>query len=361
MRLPTIGGDRGAPIDHARARGIIDVAMAHGVNYYDTAYVYHNGESEKFLGEAMKKYQRDSYCLATKFFISANPDYRVVFEEQLARLNTEYIDFYLLHAISDHNWQQYISSGCITYFLEQQKKGHIKYLGFSSHAAPSTLVAVADHHQWDFAQIQLNYLDWQFGTAKREYEVLTERNIPVIVMEPVRGGRLASLTEALDRKLKAVQPNWSVASWALRWVKRLPNVKVILSGMSTLEQIKENVALFEADEALSDEQAALLEEVGRDFKNGFTIPCTECRYCCGDCPQALDIPRLLSIYNDYKYVGWWTGGELSELPADKCPSACIGCGACQDHCPQSIGIPAIMKEFAALENSENRWMYKGGA
>lgn len=353
LRLPTIVGSSASKVDFEKAQEIIDYAMAQGINYYDTAYTYFGGESENFLGEALKKYPRESYYLATKFYILANADYKAVFEEQLARLQTDYIDFYLIHSIYDHTWEEHLKNGCIEYFIEQKRAGRIKYFGFSSHAGPEALTAFADAHEWDFAQIQLNYLDWQFGTAKLEYEILSERGIPIMVMEPVRGGRLAILTDDLADKLKQAQSDWSIPSWALRWVKRLPNVQVILSGMSTLEQIEENVATFADDAALTDEQAAFLEEIGREFKAAFAIPCTACRYCCSDCPQGLDIPQLLGIYNDYKYVGWWTCSELVDFPADKRPSACMGCGVCQSHCPQSIAIPEILEKMAVLEISRD--------
>lgn len=352
LRLPKIAGESAAKVDYKKAQEIIDYAMTHGINYYDTAYTYYDGESEKFLGEALKKYPRESYYLATKYYIQANVDYKAVFEEQLARLQTDYIDFYLIHSIYDHTWEEHLSNGCIQYFMEQKRAGRIKYFGFSSHAGPEALAAFADAYNWDFAQIQLNYLDWQFSTAKREYEILSEKGIPIMVMEPVRGGRLATLTDDLAGKLKQAQPDWSIAAWALRWVKRLPNVQVILSGMSTLEQIEENVVTFADDAALTDEQAAFLEEIGREFKSAFAIPCTECRYCCSDCPQGLDIPELLRIYNNYKYVGWWTCKEFVDFPMDKRPSACIGCGVCHSHCPQGIAIPEIMDKMAVLENSK---------
>lgn len=352
LRLPTIVGETASKVDYEKAQEIIDYAMAHGINYYDTAYTYYGGESEKFLGEALKKYPRQSYYLATKYYILANADYKAVFEEQLARLQTDYIDFYLIHSIYDHTWQQHITNGCIEYFMEQKQAGRIKYFGFSSHAGPEALTAFSNSCDWDFAQIQLNYLDWQFKTAKHEYEILSQKGIPIMVMEPVRGGRLATLTEELDGKLKQAQPDWPIASWALRWVKSLPNVQVVLSGMSTLKQIEENVITFADDAALTDEQAAFVEEIGREFKTAFTIPCTACRYCCDDCPQGLDIPQLLRIYNNYKYVGWWTCRELKDIPADKRPLACIGCGVCQFHCPQGIAIPEIMEKMAVLEKSK---------
>ena len=348
MRLPVEGGKDGAPIDRARAQEIIDYAMSHGINYYDSAYVYHNGESEKFLGEALKKYPRDSYYLATKFLLFANADYKAVFEEQLQRLQTDHIDFYLLHAIFDNNCQAYLDSGCIEYFLEQKKAGRIRYLGFSSHSSPETLTKMADHHQWDFAQLQLNYFDWQYGTTAAEYKVLEDRHIPIMVMEPVRGGRLAQLSSEAEAMLKEAHPDWSMASWALRWVKRLPQVQVILSGMSTLEQIKDNVSTFAEPEDLSDADAEILLRAAEAFKKQVSVSCTACRYCCDGCPMEINIPAFLSVYNSYKTDGPWALNQMGGVDSVGKPVDCINCGACTEHCPQSINVPEIMAELARL-------------
>ena len=348
MRLPVEGGKDGAPIDRARAQEIIDYAMSHGINYYDSAYDYHNGESEKFLGEALKKYPRDSYYLATKFLLFANADYKAVFEEQLQRLQTDHIDFYLLHAIFDNNCQAYLDSGCIEYFLEQKKAGRIRYLGFSSHSSPETLTKMADHHQWDFAQLQLNYFDWQYGTTAAEYKVLEDRHIPIMVMEPVRGGRLAQLSSEAEAMLKEAHPDWSMASWALRWVKRLPQVQVILSGMSTLEQIKDNVSTFAEPEGLSDADVELLLRAAEAFKKQVSVPCTACRYCCDGCPMEINIPAFLSVYNSYKTDGPWALNQMGGVDSVGKPVDCINCGACTEHCPQSINVPEIMAELAKL-------------
>lgn len=350
MRLPSANPmDPNAPINWVEAHKIIEYAMAHGINYYDTAFIYNNGDSEKCVGAALCKYPRDSYYLATKFYIEANADYEAVFEEQLARLRTDYIDFYLLHCLTDANLDSYLNSGCIAYFEEQQRKGRIRYFGFSSHASPDTLRIMAEARKWDFAQIQMNYMDWEFSTTKAEYEILTERNIPIMVMESVRGGKLADLGEELNGKLKARQPDRSIASWALRWLMAKDGVQLMLSGMSSLEQIADNVALFQSEAPLSEEGCEFVKEIAHELKASLTVPCTACRYCCGECPKQLDIPGLLKIYNDYKYGGWWNGHELDGIEAEKLPSECIGCGACMRHCPQGIHIPNYMKKLANLK------------
>ncbi|MDO4544400.1 MAG: aldo/keto reductase [Clostridia bacterium] len=346
MRLPVLDGKSGVPIDFEKAQQIIDYAMEQGINYYDSAYVYHSGESEKFLGEAMKKYPRESYHLATKFLLQANPDYKAVFEEQLSRLKTEHIDFYLLHAISDGNADKYLESGCIEYYEQQKAAGRIKHFGFSFHGSPQTLTRFLDSHSFDFVQIQLNYFDWNYGTAKQEYEILSGRNIPIIVMEPVRGGRLAKLTPETEGILHEAHPDWSCASWAFRFVKGLAGVKVILSGMSNMEQIMDNVKTFEGDEALTIEDEATLMKACAAFRSQVVVPCTECRYCCDDCPAKINIPEYLKLYNNYKLNGWWQLNSLEKVDSEGKPSDCIACGACTAHCPQNIEIPTIMKTIA---------------
>lgn len=348
MRLPTRNGDPNA-VDEEQAQEIIDYGMSYGINYYDTAYVYMAGNSERFLGRAMKKYPRDSYYLATKFNIRANPDYKAVFEEQLQRLQTDHIDFYLIHALGDSSCQSYLDCGCIGYFLEQKRLGRIRYLGFSSHASVETLRRFADHHAWDFAQLQINYFDWLYGTSKAEYQVLAERGIPTMVMEPVRGGRLAALTPETEAQLKKAHPDWSMASWALRWVRRLPNVQVILSGMSNPAQMRDNVQTFEDLQPLSDEDEQLLLKVCRRFHSQVVVPCTACRYCCDDCPMGINIPEYLKVYTAAKVQGQWAAKELAaKIESQGRPSDCIGCGCCTGHCPQNIDVPSFMKELADI-------------
>ena len=352
MRLPSLGEDKwNSPIDYPESHRMIDAAIKGGVNYFDTAYVYQNGDSERCVGQAMKRYPRSSFYLATKFNIRANPDYRAVFAEQLERLQTDHIDFYLLHCLLDSNIDDYLNCGCIEFFEQMKKEGKITYFGFSSHASTETLRRFADAHKWDFAQIQMNYLDWEFSTAEEEYNILTERNIPVIVMESVRGGRLSSLTPELDAKLLAAQPGRSVSSWAFRWLMTHENVLVMLSGMSTMEQVEDNLKTFGSDCALTKEQSAFLIDVAHEFKKGFSVPCTACKYCTPNCPMQLDIPALLKVYNEYKYERRWSKGSLSGFEEDKLPSCCIGCGSCSEHCPQGIDIPGYMKKLASLQET----------
>jgi len=350
MRLPVVGDKHGAPVDRERAQEIIDYAMANGVNYFDTAYVYHNGESEKFLGEALAKYPRDSYYLATKFFILASTDYKAVFEEQLSRLKTDYIDFYLVHGIFDHTYQQYLDCGCIDYLLEQKEKGRIRHLGFSSHANFENFTTFVNHREWDFCMIMLNPYDWVYGTCKQEYELLAERKVPIIAMEPVRGGRIIALSAEAEKILKDARPSWSTAEWVLRWGKSREDSLVVLSGMSALAQIEENVALFNDDTGLSAEEEAILYKALEAFKKEMQVACTDCRYCVEDntCPLEINIPKYLEVYNTYKIDGPWGLSGLDNIETTGKPTDCTACGKCTERCPQSINIHGIIGELAEL-------------
>lgn len=346
MRLPALHpGDPKSPIDWPAAHEILDYAMASGINYYDTAYVYQGGESERCVGEGMKKYDRSSFYFATKYNVRANPNYEEVFATQLERMQTDYIDFYLIHCLMDSNVDDYLNNGCIDFFLQKKAEGKIKYLGFSSHASPATLERFANHHAWDFAQLQINYFDWNYRTTQEEYRILDERNIPIMVMEPVRGGRLASLTPDAEKILKDAHPDWSIASWALRFVRTLPRVQVILSGMSNMDQIKDNVATFSDEAELSQADLDTLMKACDLFHSSLQVPCTGCRYCCDDCPMQINIPEYLKVYNAWKIGEGGIRQDLAEVESQGKFTDCVGCGACTGHCPQSIDVPAIMAEL----------------
>ena len=351
MRLPV---DASGKIDREKAQAIIDYAFDHGVNYFDTAYMYHNGESESFLGEALKKYPRDSYYLTTKFpgmFLKPGMDAKTIFEEQLNRCQTDHFDFYLLHNVNEFTVQTYMdeSLGLYELFRAEQKAGRIGYLGFSAHAAPDLLRKFTAFRQFDFAQIQLNYLDWTLQNAKEQYEVLTENHLPVMVMEPVRGGRLASLTPAANTLLTEAQPGRSIASWAFRWLMRLPNVQLVLSGMSSLEQVMDNVSTFSKEDPLNDEQFSVLNLALEKFRQQEYVPCTACRYCVNECPQNLDIPRLINILNEHSMGTVWAVSDArDQLKQEEWPTNCIACGACAQQCPQKIDIPGVMEKLGVL-------------
>ena len=355
MRLPQTAPGFAGPIDESKAQEIIDYCMALGVNYYDTAYIYHGGRSEVVLGLALSKYPRESFYIADKFNVQANPDYKAQFAEQLARLQMEYIDFYLMHGVTDLTVADYEASGCIPYFEEQKRTGKIKYWGFSFHGTPDCLRKLLEKYRWDFVQIQLNYYDWYQGTAKQQYEILREHGISVMVMEPIHGGMLADLPEECLQLLPGSEV--SPATWALRFVMNLPGVAVVLSGMSDLQQTKENINTANQEYELNDGELSNLERISTVLRKKIAVPCTSCRYCCDNCPQGLDIPSLLSAYNDYRDeaaalgdadLAVWRLFRLQALPEEKMPTSCVGCGNCTTHCPQSLDIPAYMQEMAAL-------------
>ena len=356
MRLPVIDGDDGV-IDEASALRMVDTAMKNGVNYYDTAWGYHGENSELVMGRALGRYPRDSYYLATKF-----PGYdpsnwgRVeeIFERQLEKLGVEYFDFYLFHNVCEMNIDAYLDDGkygIYSYLMEQKRNGRIRHLGFSCHGAMDVLKRFLDAYgeNMEFCQLQLNYLDWTFQNGREKVELLNERGIPVWVMEPLRGGKLASLAPEDEEKLKALRPDEEIPAWAFRFLESIPSVTVILSGMSNEEQLEKNLKTFEEDRPLSEEERAVLSGIAEKMLSAGTVPCTACHYCVSHCPMGLDIPRLIALYNEHAYTG---GGfiapmALAALPDDKKPSSCIGCQSCEEVCPQQIRISEIMADFAA--------------
>jgi len=369
MRLPKIEG-QGEKIDWEKAREIVDYAMSHGINYYDTAYRYHGGESELFIGEALKKYPRESFLLASKFpghmmehkgkgilgftsMLAGRPDSTVegVFYEQLRKCQVDYFDFYLLHNVNEKSVAFYNDPeiGVIDYLLEQKRLGKIRHLGFSSHAVSAeTINAFLSRYEgvFEFVQIQLNYLDWKLQDAKGKVEVIAKHGLKIIVMEGVRGGRLATLPEEQMKKLQHLRRDDSGARWALRWLQSIPEVAVVLSGMSTLEQIKENVATFDSHNPVNEDEKKLLSEVADSMLSW--IPCTACRYCTEGCPMELDIPRIIAAYNGVRNGENAAKYNLDEADPSRDPRRCVGCGACAAICPQNIAIPEIMPAFAAM-------------
>lgn len=353
MRLPVRNGDYN-DIDRDLVRQMVAYALDKGVNYFDTAWGYHNGNSEKVIGEVLAEYPRDSFYLASKFpGYDLNNIYKVeeIFEAQLEKCGVEYFDFYLFHNVCELNIDAYLDEkhGIYDYLIEQKKNGRIRHLGFSTHGTLNTMRRFLDAYgdDMEFGQIQLNWLDWKMQNAKAKVEMLNERNIPVWVMEPVRGGKLASLDPEYADMLKAVRPEASVPEWAFRFLQSVPTVTVTLSGMSDMEQLKQNIATFESDRPLSESERNTLFDVARAMTSESTLPCTGCRYCTSHCPMQLDIPSLIELYNEHSYSG---GGFLAPmaidaLPEDKKPSACLGCRSCESVCPQNIKISEMMSDF----------------
>lgn len=352
MRLPVLDGDD-AKIDEAAVEKMVDYAMEQGINYYDTAWGYHSGNSEIVTGKALSKYPRESFYLATKFpgyDLSNMPKVEEIFEKQLEKCGVDYFDFYLFHNVCEMNIDAYLDPkyGIDKFLTEQKKNGRIRHLGFSVHGCYDVmkrfLDAYGDHIE--FCQIQLNWVDWDFQDAKLKVELLNKLNIPIWVMEPLRGGKLANLSEEYESELKKLRPDEEIPAWSFRYLQGIKGVTVILSGMSDLEQVKKNIETFKTDKPLNEKENAALDGIAKKMLNS-SLPCTSCRYCTSHCPQGLDIPKLIEIYNEHSFTG---GGFIAPMllgtfPEDKKPSACIGCRSCEAVCPQQIKISEAMKDF----------------
>ncbi len=355
MRLPVTGGND-AQIDEAAAEEMIDYAYKNGVNYFDTAWGYHEGNSELTAGKYLSKYPRESYYLATKFpgyDLSNMPKVREIFEKQLEKCRTEYFDFYLFHNVCEMNIDAYLDDkkyGIYTYLTEQKKNGRIRHLGFSAHGSYDVIRRFLEAYGKDmeFCQLQINYLDWSFQEAEKKVALLSEYGIPVWVMEPLRGGKLASLAKEDEEKLKALRPDETIPAWAFRFLQSLPSVTVTLSGMSDLEQLRDNIRTFCEEKPLDTAEMDALLGIAEQMVKKIALPCTACRYCTAHCPKGLDIPQLLALYNEHCFTG---GGfiapmALMAVPNDKLPSACIGCRSCEKVCPQQIKISEAMADFS---------------
>lgn len=354
MRLPVIDGDDGKP-DLQAVCEMVDRALARGINYFDTAWGYHNGQSEIVMGKALSRHPRDSFYLASKF-----PGYDLaniekvdeIFEKQLEKCQVDYFDFYLVHCVCDTNIDAYTDPklGIVNRLLERKKAGQIRHLGFSVHATQADFERFLDCHgeHMEFCQVQLNYLDWTFQDAKRKVEVLNERNIPIFVMEPLRGGRLVNLSDADRALLAQLRPRESVHGWAFRFLENIPGVSMVLSGMSNMEQLEDNCNIFDAPAPLTRHEYDTLLDLADRMQKATGAPCTACRYCTEYCPQALNIPVLLTLYNEYLFTGGsaMVRADIAELNEANRPSACVACRGCEAVCPQGIKISEIFDDFS---------------
>lgn len=353
MRLPVLDGDD-SRVDEPAVQTMVDYAMEHGINYYDTAWGYHGGQSELVTGRALSRYPRESFYLADKFpgYDLSNMDkVEEIFEKQLEKCGVEYFDFYLFHNVCEMNIDAYLDEkyGIYDYLIKQKRSGRIKHLGFSAHGSYDVIKRFLNAYGADmeFCQLQVNYIDYRFQNADRKLELLKEHNIPVWVMEPLRGGQLAKLTPDELDSLKKFRPDEPAASWAFRFLQSIPEVTVTLSGMSDFEQLKSNIEIFSEEKKLTDEEKETLLSIADEMVKKTALPCTGCHYCVSHCPQGLDIPSLLSLYNEHCFTG---GGflapmALSAIPEDKQPGACIACRSCEAVCPQQIKISEAMADF----------------
>ena len=354
MRFP-VKNENNAEIDEEKVAEMVAYAIGKGINYFDTAWGYHSGCSEIVIGKVLSAYPRESFYLASKFpgYDLANLEKKEeIFEKQLEKCRVDYFDFYLFHNVSEKNVDGYLDEkyGIYDYLIEQKKKGKIRHLGFSTHGNLDTMKRFLDAYGKDmeFCQLQINWLDWGFQNAKAKCELVAKYGIPIWVMEPVRGGKLVTLDEKHESALKELNGNRTLAEWAFRFIQSLDNIGVTLSGMSNFTQLKENVATFEKEEKLTNNELRTLFRIAREMTSANTVPCTACSYCTEKCPMQLDIPWLLELYNEHVYTGGGFIAPMAEsaLPESKRPASCIGCRSCEAVCPQEIKISEALADFA---------------
>ena len=374
MRWPMIKDENGRDvIDQEAVNRLVDYAMEHGVNYYDSSPVYLQGQSEQATGIALSRYPRESYFVATKLSNFSNwtrENSIEMYQKSKENFQTDYIDYYLLHSIADGNGfrQRFVDNGMMDYLMEERKAGRIRNLGFSFHGTPEgfdELMAYHEKYHWDFVQIQLNYLDWTHATgrnadAKYLQEELDKRGIQSVIMEPLLGGRLSKVPQHVADRLKERNPQGSVASWAFRFAGTHPGVLCVLSGMTYMEHLQDNVGTYSPLKPLSEDELAFLEETAELIQKYPTVPCNDCKYCM-PCPYGIDIPAILLHYNKCVNEGEIAKSIEDEnykkarraylvsydraIPKLRQAARCIGCNQCMSHCPQNINIPRELQRI----------------
>ena len=369
MRLPATGPGYGAPINYDEAKKMLEHAFERGINYFDTSYFYHDGDSERFLGKTMANFPREKWYLASKIpgnlMKYQNKQLEVsgkkfkspleVFEFQMDRCQVDYFDFFLLHNVSENSYDIYTNEelGIIDTVLDLKAKGLIKHLGFSSHGRHDTIDKFLNHlkardcAEFEFGMIQLNYMDWILQEANKKHDCITKHGLQVFVMEPLRGGRLARLSDQALTLLKGMRPEDSAAKWAFRYLQGIPDIPVILSGMSSMAQLTENLEIFSKHEPLGDDEIKVLGEVIMTMAD--MLHCTDCKYCMEHCPSKLNIPVLLTMYNESRFeMGWYLQAAIRALKENEKPDKCSSCGNCIPLCPQNIDIPGMLSGFAGV-------------
>lgn len=351
MRLPMNNGK----IDMVELDKMVEYAMQHGANYFDTAYMYVDGKSENAIGEILKKYPRESFILADKcpaYLVNSQSDVRKLCEEQLKKCQVKYFDNYMVHNINKNTLSNYRDNNMYDELVKLKKEGIIKHLGFSFHGDPTMLREVIKEHKWDFCQLQINYLDWEVVNADELYEIADEAGVPIIVMEPLRGGVLCNLPDKAVEKLKQECPEDTQASFGLRWVASKKRVFTILSGMSNFQQLKENVDTFVKYREFSEKETKVAHDIAQIIQSQGAISCTACKYCLEVCPRGINIPAIFGLYNVYKsstqpskkFMFVYNYKALDESTrADKC----IDCKLCCKNCPQNLDIPELLKVVKA--------------
>ena len=361
MRLPTLDPKNAASVDIEQLKRMVDLFMSKGFTYFDTAIMYNGFASQRAAKEALvDRYPRDSFTLATKLhnaFFHSREERDKVFNEQLEQTGAGYFDYYLIHGIEAGSWPKYEKFDCFNWLLEKKKQGLVKHAGFSFHDTPELLDTILTKYpEMEFVQLQINYLDWEseWVQSRAVHEVACKHNKPVIVMEPVKGGTLANVPAEAEKLLKDAEPDMSVPSWAIRFAASQPNVMMVLSGMTTLEQVKDNTGFMENFKPLTEDEIQLTHRVAEIINAQVAVPCTGCSYCTEGCPMNIPIPKYFSLYNedmreDLAQKGWTVNysnyGNLTENFGKA--SDCIACGQCEGVCPQHLPIIDLMKKVSA--------------
>lgn len=359
MRLPQSDPDDWSKVDREAAQAMIDRYLAAGFTYFDTAYVYHGDSSERLFGELVaKRYDRDAYVLTTKMpvfnsdYVKSPQDYERIFAEQLARCQVDYFDYYLLHGIGKNRYADIQRMDGFAFLQRKKAEGKIRHIGFSYHDDAETLAEILDDHpETEMVQLQLNYIDWDDESvqARKCYEICAERGISVVVMEPLKGGSLANLPPEAAALLKKANPEASLASWGIRFAASPEQVMVVLSGMSDMAQLEDNISYMSDFTPLSEAEHKLLEQCVGIIHDSIAIPCTACRYCIAGCPKQIAIPAYFALYNNQKQFGLLPGlasNYLNLTVKFGKPDDCIGCGHCEGHCPQHLPISRLLEQVS---------------
>ena len=359
MRLPLLDENDATSIDLEQTKKMVDLFMEKGFAYFDTAWMYHGFASEKATREVLvERYPRESYTLATKLhsgFINTKEDRDKIFQAQCEKTGVDYFDYYLIHGIGDESHEKYEALECFEWLEEKKAAGLVKNMGFSHHASADLLDKILTRHpNMDFVQLQINYLDWDNNAiqSRKCYEVATKHGVPVVVMEPVKGGTLANVPDSVMEMFAEAQPDLSVSSWAIRFAASLDNVMMVLSGMSNLEQMEDNLSYMGDFQPLSEEEQVLIKKAVRIINSEAMIPCTACSYCVDGCPKHIQIPKYFSLYNaDLQEVEGkeWLPQEAyyeNLITQFGKASDCIACGQCEKMCPQHLPIIEHLKTVA---------------
>lgn len=346
MRLPMKDNE----VDMSELDSMVDYCIEHGANYFDTAYRYVDYKSETAIGKSLKRYNRNEFILADKNpirFLKSKEDVSRIFQEQLKKCQVDYFDFYMAHNINVNTYDKYKQFDVYNELLKYKKDGKIKYLGFSFHGSTEMLKELIKENKWDFCMLQVNYLDWNVVKAEEQYNIAKKANIPVIAMEPLRGGSLVNLPDTALRQLQSKYPNTSPASFGLRWVASRQNIVTVLSGMSNIKQVKENIATFTNFKPMTEDEEKVAQDIAQIIQSQGEINCTACKYCLEVCPKGINIPAIFALYNQYKITKDKRFFLIyyNSLADNEKADNCIKCGVCNSNCPQELDIPLLLSKI----------------